>query len=132
MKLLTANFISCPVRTCKTSPASFPLHFKDCEIAIDPDGNPYSRGTLLGVLPRLEWDALRTSARELGFTELPVEKPEGEEVGEEILKLIWELLVQVCFMLGWGWWGGIYGGGGLILRIDAGSDWEDGLWELFI
>ncbi|KAF8425985.1 adoMet-dependent tRNA methyltransferase complex subunit Trm112 [Tirmania nivea] len=100
MKLLTANFISCPVRTCKSSPASFPLHFKDCELACDPDGNPYSRETLLGVLPRLEWAALRTSAGELGFTGFPVEKPVGEEVGEEVLRRIWEVLVQTHVVTG--------------------------------
>lgn len=105
MKLLTANFLSCPVRTCKTSPASYPLHFKDCELASDPDGNPFNREMLLGVLPRLEWGALRTSAGELGFTGLPVEKPEGE-IGEEVLKGIWEVLVQVCMdfwleVVGW-------------------------------
>lgn len=49
----------------------------------------------MGVLPRLEWDALRVSAGELGFAGLPVEKPEGENVEEEVLKGIWEVLVQV-------------------------------------
>jgi len=81
---------------------------------------------LLGVLPRLEWGALRTSAGELGFTGLPVEKPEGEEIGEEVLKGIWEVLVQVCMdfwleVVGGRGRGGRRGGGEVYMGANIGD-----------
>ncbi|KAK6357525.1 hypothetical protein TWF718_001834 [Orbilia javanica] len=73
MKLLTANFISCAVKACKSSPLSFPLHFRDAELASKPV--PYNPLLLSNLLPRLDWAALVTSSKELGFT-LPETKPE--------------------------------------------------------
>ena len=118
MKLLTANFLSCPLRTCRSSPLAFPLHFRDCEIVRIDDtpapaptdstvptsaDGPWDASKLaftIGILKRVEWDALRTSAGELGFTDLPVEKPDGEamvglgEEGEAVLRRCWEVLVR--------------------------------------
>lgn len=82
MKLLTLNFLSCAVKTCKSSPLSFPLHPKDAELAKDEvDPNP---DLLTNILPRLDWSALRTTAAEvprphlknvlLGGTELTEQK----------------------------------------------------------
>lgn len=63
MKLLTLNFLSCAVKTCKSSPLSFPLHPKDAELAKDEvDANP---DLLTNILPRLDWSALRTTAAEV-------------------------------------------------------------------
>ncbi|KAF3916794.1 hypothetical protein ABW20_dc0108445 [Dactylellina cionopaga] len=73
MKLLTANFLSCAVKACKSSPLSFPLHFKDAELASKPV--PYNPLLLTNLLPRLDWSALVTSSKELGFT-LPDTKPD--------------------------------------------------------
>ncbi|KAF3158090.1 hypothetical protein TWF225_011130 [Orbilia oligospora] len=73
MKLLTANFISCAVKACKSSSLSFPLHFKDAELA--SKSVPYNPLLLSNLLPRLDWPALVTSSKELGFT-LPDTKPE--------------------------------------------------------
>ncbi|KAK6538208.1 hypothetical protein TWF694_011089 [Orbilia ellipsospora] len=73
MKLLTANFLSCAVKACKSSPLSFPLHFKDAELA--SKSVPYNPILLSNLLPRLDWPALVTSSSELGFT-LPQQKPE--------------------------------------------------------
>jgi multifunctional methyltransferase subunit TRM112 len=74
MKILTTNFLTCAVKSCKSSPASFPLHFKDAvlertEIAFNPL-------FMTNILPRLNWDALRTTAMELGLAAaLPAENP---------------------------------------------------------
>ncbi|RVD81086.1 uncharacterized protein DFL_008963 [Arthrobotrys flagrans] len=73
MKLLTANFLSCAVKACKSSPLSFPLHFRDAELA--SKSVPYNPLLLSNLLPRLDWPALVTSSKELGFT-LPDTKPE--------------------------------------------------------
>ncbi|KAK6344001.1 hypothetical protein TWF696_007651 [Orbilia brochopaga] len=72
MKLLTANFLSCAVKSCKSSPAAFPLHFRDAELA--STSVPYNPVLLTNLLPRLDWPALVTSSKELGFT-LPDSKP---------------------------------------------------------
>ncbi|EPS39338.1 hypothetical protein H072_6867 [Dactylellina haptotyla CBS 200.50] len=73
MKLLTANFLSCAVKACKSSPLSFPLHFKDAELA--SKSVPYNPVLLSNLLPRLDWPALVTSSKELGFA-LPDSKPD--------------------------------------------------------
>ncbi|MCJ1311130.1 hypothetical protein MMC25_004800 [Agyrium rufum] len=74
MKLLTANFLTCAVKACKTQPASFPLHFRDAELEqVEMDFNP---AFVRNIMPRLDWDALRMTAAELGFTNLPELKPE--------------------------------------------------------
>ena len=66
MKLLTVNFITCAVKTCKSSAASFPLHFKDAELQqVEVDFNPTF---LRNILPRVDWEALKIYATEVGRT----------------------------------------------------------------
>jgi multifunctional methyltransferase subunit TRM112 len=65
MKLLTLNFLTCAIKTCKSSPASFPLHTKECtlektEIAFQP-------AFMRNILPRLDMGAMRGVCMELGL-----------------------------------------------------------------
>lgn len=65
MKVLTLNFLTCAIKTCKSSPASFPLHTKDCtlektEIAFQP-------AFMRNILPRLDMGAMRDVCAELGL-----------------------------------------------------------------
>lgn len=63
MKLLTLNFLTCARKACKSSPAAFPLHPRDAELeVVETDPNPLF---IRNILPRLEWDALRTLASEV-------------------------------------------------------------------
>jgi multifunctional methyltransferase subunit TRM112 len=63
MKLLTLNFLTCAVKACKSSSASFPLHPKDCELVSDTMApNPK---LVFNVLPRVDWDALIVTASEV-------------------------------------------------------------------
>jgi hypothetical protein len=63
MKLLTLNFLTCAVKACKSSPNSHPLHPKDAELVQDDiDLNPEM---IINVLPRLDWQALRTTSSEV-------------------------------------------------------------------
>ncbi len=63
MKLLTLNFLTCAVKACKQTSASFPLHPKDCELVSDTIApNPK---LLFNVLPRLDWNALIVTASEV-------------------------------------------------------------------
>jgi multifunctional methyltransferase subunit TRM112 len=63
MKLLTLNFLTCAIKSCKTSPASFPLHPRDAELEIvESDLN---LAFLKNILPRLMWSELRVIASEV-------------------------------------------------------------------
>lgn len=86
MKLLTTNFLTCAVKTCKSSPSSFPLHFKDA--VVERTEIAYNPLFMANILPRLNWDALRTTVTELGLAEaLPAENPsEMAEWGEKHVK----------------------------------------------
>jgi multifunctional methyltransferase subunit TRM112 len=65
MKVLTLNFLSCAVKACKSSSASFPLHPKDCEVeAAELEPNPK---LLFNILPRIEWNALVVTASEVSL-----------------------------------------------------------------
>ncbi|KAF2794041.1 Trm112p-domain-containing protein [Melanomma pulvis-pyrius CBS 109.77] len=73
MKLLTLNFLTCAIKTCKSSPASFPLHPRDAELeVVEADLN---LAFLKNILPRLMWDELRVIASELGLPALPETPP---------------------------------------------------------
>ncbi|PVH95999.1 Trm112p-domain-containing protein [Periconia macrospinosa] len=80
MKLLTLNFLTCAIKTCKTSEASFPLHPRDAELEIvETDLNlPF----LKNILPRLMWEEIRTIASELGLPDLPTTAPTREDLVE--------------------------------------------------
>ena len=63
MKILTVNFLTCAIKSCKSSPNSFPLHFKDAELEqIEMDYNPEF---VRNILPRVDWDALKVTALEV-------------------------------------------------------------------
>lgn len=62
MKVLTLNFLTCAVKSCKSSSDSFPLHPKDAELVSDDvELNPQ---LLVNLLPRIDWKALRTTSTE--------------------------------------------------------------------
>lgn len=108
MKLLTVNFLTCAVKSCKsalsssattsavnksksgqTSPSiaqddelsPYPLHFRDAVLErLEINYNPLF---IENILPRLNWEALSTTARELGLTGLmpsnnPLDDPDWD------------------------------------------------------
>ena len=94
MKVLTLNFMTCAVKACKGTAASYPLHPKDVELVQDEiEINP---DMLLNLLPRLDWAALKTTSRELGFPPLPENPPSEEELtgDEKMMKDIHHLLME--------------------------------------
>jgi hypothetical protein len=63
MKVLTLNFLTCAIKACKSSSASFPLHPKDCELVSDTlEANP---SLIYNILPRVDWSALIVTASEV-------------------------------------------------------------------
>ncbi|KAH8804561.1 hypothetical protein F5884DRAFT_796520 [Xylogone sp. PMI_703] len=94
MKVLTLNFVTCAVKACKSSSNSFPLHPKDCELVTDEiEANPQ---LVLNVLPRIDWEALKTTSTELGFPTLPPTPPTPEELqaDEKMMEDLHNLLLQ--------------------------------------
>ncbi|CZT17999.1 probable Protein trm-112 [Ramularia collo-cygni] len=81
MKLLTLNFLTCARKTCKSTAAAFPLHPKEAELEqIEIDLNPLF---ITNMLPRLDWEAMKTLTQELGLPNLPAEIPSAEELQTE-------------------------------------------------
>ncbi|KAF1929744.1 Trm112p-domain-containing protein [Didymella exigua CBS 183.55] len=80
MKLLTLNFLTCAIKTCKTQASSFPLHPKGAELeVVEADVNlPF----LQNILPRLMWQELRTICKELGLPDLPPTAPTPNDLVE--------------------------------------------------
>ncbi|KAL2864540.1 RNA methylation protein TRM112 [Aspergillus lucknowensis] len=93
MKLLTANFLVCAVKSCKGSPAAFPLHLRDVELELqDVDFQPEF---IRNIIPRVDWDGLNQMANELNFTNIPQTKPEGETLrNEQVLRDLHRLLLE--------------------------------------
>ncbi|KAI1614194.1 hypothetical protein EDD37DRAFT_610675 [Exophiala viscosa] len=104
MKLLTTNFLTCAVKACKSSPQSFPLHFKD--VTLERTEIEYNPLFMRNILPRVNWDALTTTSTELGLQALvpatnPVDVAGGEaddskddQADEEVLKKLHNLLLE--------------------------------------
>ncbi|KAF2499375.1 Trm112p-domain-containing protein [Lophium mytilinum] len=78
MKLLTLNFLTCARKACKATNAAFPLHPKDAELEIvEVELSPLF---VRNILPRVEWEALRTLCQDLGLPQLPATAPEPGEL----------------------------------------------------
>jgi len=107
MKLLTLNFLTCAIKTCKTEASSFPLHPRDAELEIIE--TELNLEFLKNILPRLMWPEIRTIASELGLPTLPEtaptkgdlieggEQPEGgEEIPSQTAKDLHRVLLETC------------------------------------
>ncbi|KAL6950170.1 hypothetical protein ACO0QE_000846 [Hanseniaspora vineae] len=92
MKFLTTNFLKCSVKSCDISNDSFPLQYngETCKIEQTPidtvtttnpaDGSDIEEEYinyefLLGIIDRLDWNAVLEVAHDLGNTSLPASKP---------------------------------------------------------
>jgi multifunctional methyltransferase subunit TRM112 len=87
MKILTTNYLTCAVKACKSSPASFPLHFKDAELVQEElDLNPEF---IRNILPRIEWGALVQTATEVAFpSPPPVHKDPKHHGKDEMVRVM--------------------------------------------
>jgi len=83
MKLLTLNFLTCAIKTCKTNPASFPLHPRDAELEIvEADVNlPF----LKNILPRLMWEQLRAICLEVCLNSFTPKKKRKEKRSKQYI-----------------------------------------------
>jgi len=65
MKVVTVNFMTCAVKGCKASPASFPLHFHDAELELQE--LDFQAEFIQNIVPRLDWNGLQVTANEVTF-----------------------------------------------------------------
>ncbi|CAA90460.1 hypothetical protein POMI540_0331 [Schizosaccharomyces pombe] len=83
MKLLTANFLNCSNKKCTSSPEAFPLDVVDAKLAIQQ--LELKPEFLIGIMPRIDWNALLKTTRQLGNYSLPDEKPDLVDDSDEVL-----------------------------------------------
>ncbi|KAE8348411.1 hypothetical protein BDV28DRAFT_143540 [Aspergillus coremiiformis] len=99
MKLITANFLTCAVKGCKTSPASFPLHFRDAELELQE--LEFQPEFICNIVPRINWDSFQAMANELGFPKILDKKPESDDLKDEkILRELHRLLLETQIIEG--------------------------------
>ena len=73
LKTLKPNplgYITCAVKACKSSSASFPLHVRDAELV--QEELELNRDFIVNILPRIEWPALVVTAREVPLPSPPL------------------------------------------------------------
>ncbi|KAF0275723.1 hypothetical protein FOG50_03431 [Hanseniaspora uvarum] len=80
MKLLTTNFIKCSVKACDSNMTSFPLRYDNqCELELNYEDDESiiekSYQFLVGMLDKIDWDALLKVCADLGNNDLPPNKP---------------------------------------------------------
>jgi multifunctional methyltransferase subunit TRM112 len=62
VRLITHNILQCHVKNCNNG---FPLRFENAEVVHTEQ--EMNTQFLMNMLPRLEWDALRSSAQEVSI-----------------------------------------------------------------
>ncbi|BGP33002.1 hypothetical protein JCM10296v2_004791 [Rhodotorula toruloides] len=96
VRLITQNLLSCPSRAC-AYPINFPLSFRNVT-KLEMVEADFNEEFLRGVLSRLEWQALRKSAAELGNTDLPEQSPDltrPETIPLDLLKTLHHVLLEI-------------------------------------
>lgn len=77
MRLLTHNLLACHAKSCQSTSNNFPLLLKDVQLEIiEAESNPTF---IQGFLPKLEWNALVSTARSLGDSSLPDAGPDASQ-----------------------------------------------------
>ncbi|WVF67136.1 hypothetical protein IAT40_001881 [Kwoniella sp. CBS 6097] len=89
VRLITHNMLACHVKNCTKD--NFPLVFSEVDLVIRPA--PENLEFIQRFLPKLDWAALRDTARSLGDTSLPETMP--EEMTEEQLKALHHVLMEM-------------------------------------
>ncbi|THV05037.1 Trm112p-domain-containing protein [Dendrothele bispora CBS 962.96] len=89
VRLITHNLLACHAKGCTSN--NFPLAFSNVQIEIrEAEFNPEF---LKNFIPKVEWNALVDTARQLGDTSLPLEQP--EMLDEEFLKSLHHVLLEI-------------------------------------
>ncbi|KAJ3372528.1 hypothetical protein AMAG_13841 [Allomyces macrogynus ATCC 38327] len=95
VRLLTHNMLQCHVKNCTNG---FPLRFQDP--VIEQHEQEINKEFLVNMLPRIDWNALRTTVDQLGLPELPAAVPENPAEDEAFLAALHRALMEVNIQSG--------------------------------
>ncbi|KAK4054124.1 hypothetical protein OIV83_001149 [Microbotryomycetes sp. JL201] len=96
VRLITQNLLSCPSKEC-AYPSNFPLRFENVT-KLEMIEAEYNEAFIKSFLRKLEYQALRQSAAELGNTDLPETAPDftnPDEISDELLKTLHHVLLEI-------------------------------------
>ncbi|WFD36505.1 hypothetical protein MCUN1_003386 [Malassezia cuniculi] len=93
MRLLTHNLLACHAKNCGSSSNNFPLALRNVQLELIEA--EYSPEFLQGFFPKLDWNALVTTARQLGDTSLPDTQPPVEAFGDAELRTLHHVLLEM-------------------------------------
>ncbi|KAG8744962.1 hypothetical protein FRC12_014692 [Ceratobasidium sp. 428] len=91
VRLITHNILACHAKGCTSN--NFPLRFKDAQITIQEA--EYNPAFLTKFMPRLDWSALVSTAKELGDDSLPEMQPAPGTEDEDFLQKLHHVLLEV-------------------------------------
>ena len=109
MRLFTHNMLCCNVRACvatsqrsaaAASPANFPLRIEVAEGGIEQRASAFEPALAARLLSKLDWDALRQTAGELGIAQLPAAPPPQPEADEGFLRSVHDLVLDIHIVEG--------------------------------
>lgn len=95
MRLLTHNLLACHSRNCTQTSNNFPLQCR--QVTLEVQETEYNEAFLRGFLPKLDWEALVKTAKELGDSSLPDASPDINDpmMEEDVLKRLHHVLLEV-------------------------------------
>ncbi|QRV94338.1 Trm112p-like protein [Ceratobasidium sp. AG-Ba] len=91
VRLITHNILACHARGCTSN--NFPLKFRDAQLAVQEA--EYNPAFLAKFMPRLDWAALVTTARELGDDSLPEMQPAPGTEDDDFLRKLHHVLLEI-------------------------------------
>jgi len=99
--------LCCNVKACLATsqrsagkPSNFPLRVEVAEGGIEQKVTAFSAELAARLLSKLDWDALRQTAGELGIAELPATLPPNPESDEAFLKSVHDLVLDIHIVEG--------------------------------
>ncbi|WFD39515.1 uncharacterized protein MJAP1_002493 [Malassezia japonica] len=92
MRLLTHNLLACHAKGCGSSSNNFPLQLRNVQLELIEA--EYNDVFLRGFLPKLDWNALVTTAQQ---TSLPEQEPDFTKEGpsDEMLQALHHILLEL-------------------------------------
>jgi len=92
--------VSTSQRSASLKPANFPLRIEVAEGGIKQEVTEFNAELAARLLSKLDWDALRQTATELGIAELPAALPANPSADEAFLKSVHDLVMDIHIVEG--------------------------------
>ena len=101
--MLCCNVKACVAtsqRSAAAKPANFPLRIEVAEGGIEQRATDFVPELAARMLSKLDWDALRQTAGELGIAQLPAAPPPQPEADEGFLRSVHDLVLDIHIVEG--------------------------------